>query len=145
MVRVLQPWFRNIKKRLVKAPKVYISDSGLLHSLMGLDDYETLINHIQVGASWEGFILEQIINSLDDNVRPWFYRTQQGAECDLLLEKNDRIVAAVENKYRAVPNISKGFRISMQDTNAKRGYIIAQVDETYHPEEGITEIGRTHV
>lgn len=138
MVRVLQPWFRNIKKRLVKSPKVYIRDSGVLHSLLGLDDYETLINHIQVGASWEGFILEQIINSLDDNVRPWFYRTQQGAECDLLLEKNDRIVAAVEIKYRAVPNISKGFRISMQDTNAKRGYIIAQVDETYHPEEGIT-------
>src|SRR3546814_10394414 len=105
---------------------------------MGCDDYETLINHIEVGDSLEGFILEQIRNSLDDNVRPWIYRTQQGAECDLLLEKNDRIVAAVEIKYRAVPNISKGFRISMQDTNAKRGYIIAQVDETYHPEEGIT-------
>src|SRR3546814_1665087 len=89
-------------------------DSGLLRLLLGLDDYETLINHIQVGASWEGFILEQIINSLDDNVRPWFYRTQQGVECDLLLEKNDRIVAAVEIKYSAVPNIGKGFRISMQ-------------------------------
>lgn len=138
MVRVLQPWFRNIKKRLVKSPKVYIRDSGLLHTLLGLDDYETLINHIQVGASWEGFVLEQIINSLDDNTRPWFYRTQQGAECDLLLEKNDRIVAAVEVKYRAIPNIGKGFRISMKDTNAEKGYIIAQVNEPYNPEEGIT-------
>src|SRR3546814_17942220 len=107
MVRVLQPWFRNIKKRLVKSPKVYIRDSGVLHSLLGLDDYETLINHIQVGASWEGFILEQIINSLDDNVRPWFYRTQQGAECDLLLEKNDRIVAAVEIKRSEERRVGK--------------------------------------
>src|SRR3546814_7186062 len=101
-------------------------DSGLLRLLLGLDDYETLINHIQVGASWAGFILEQIINSLDDNVRPWFYRTQQGAACDLLLEKNDRIVAAVEIKYSAIPNIGKGFSISIQVTNAKQGTNIAQ-------------------
>ncbi|SEL90169.1 ATP-binding protein [Parapedobacter koreensis] len=141
MVRVLQPWFRNIKKRLVKSPKVYIRDSGLLHTLLGLDDLGTLINHIQVGASWEGFVLEQIINSLDDNTHPWFYRTQQGAECDLLLEKNGKIVAAVEIKYAAVPSISKGFRISMEDTEALKGYIIANVDEAYTPEAGITVVG----
>ena len=66
VLRVLPPWFRNLKKRLVKSPKVYIRDSGLLHSLLGLDNHEALLNHISVGVSWEGFVIEQIINSLDD-------------------------------------------------------------------------------
>lgn len=137
MVRVLHPWFRNIKKRLVKSPKVYVRDSGLLHTLLGLDNREALINHMQVGASWEGFVIEQIINALHENIHPWFYRTQQGAECDLLLEKNGSIVAAIEVKYSSVAKVSKGFRISMEDTRAAKGYIIAHVADAYAVEKNI--------
>ena len=138
MLRVLRPWFRNINKRLVKSPKIYLRESGLLHSLLAIDTHETLLNHIVIGASWEGFVIEQIMNCAGDDFRPWFYRTQQGAECDLLLEKNGIIVAAIEIKFGSSPKVSKGFRISMADTNALQGFIIGNGDETYKIEENIT-------
>jgi len=138
MLRVLRPWFRNINKRLVKSPKIYLRESGLLHSLLAIDTHETLLNHIVIGASWEGFVIEQIINCARDEFRPWFYRTQQGAECDLLLEKNGIIVAAIEIKFGSSPKVSKGFRISMADTKALQGFIIGNGEETYKIEEKIT-------
>lgn len=138
MIRLLRPWFSNINKRLVKSPKVYVRDSGLLHSLLGLYTVESLFTNVHVGASWEGFVIEQIINALPFTVQPWFYRTQQGAECDLLLEKNGEIMAAIEIKLGTNPSISKGFRISMQDTGAKAGYIIGKSETTYQIEPYIT-------
>ena len=138
MLRVLRPWFRNINKRLVKSPKIYLRESGLLHSLLAIDTHETLLNHIVIGASWEGFVIEQIMNCAGDDFRPWFYRTQQGAECDLLLEKNGIIVAAIEIKFGSSPKVSKGFRISMADTKALQGFIIGNGEETYKIEEKIT-------
>lgn len=138
MLRVLRPWFRNINKRLVKSPKIYIRDTGLLHSLLGLNDFEGLINHVQVGASWEGFVIEQIINCMDKEMQPWFYRTQHGTECDLLLERNGKIVAAIEIKLGTNPKASKGFYISMEDTGAKGGFIIAAVNEVYKTRDNIT-------
>lgn len=138
ILRVLHPWYRNLKKRLVKSPKLYIRDSGLLHSLLGLDSYESVINHIVVGASWEGFVIEQIINSFDEERQFWFYRTHQGAECDLLIEKNGEVLAAIEIKFGMSPKVSKGFRISMEDTQAKEGFIIGTGTETYKIEDGVT-------
>jgi uncharacterized protein len=138
MVRVLQPWFRNGKKRLVKSPKIYIRDSGILHAFSGLEDYNALINHIQVGASWEGYVVEQIANTLKEGVKPFFYRTQQGAECDLLLEKGGMVKAAIEIKYSVIARISKGFRIAMEDTGAEKGYLLAMTDEVYQAEKNIT-------
>ncbi|MFT4024795.1 MAG: ATP-binding protein [Flavihumibacter sp.] len=138
MVRVLRPWFVNTNKRLVKSPKVYIRDSGILHSLLGLNTYEALLNHVQMGASWEGFVIEQIINNLGDDIQPWFYRTQQGAECDLLLEKNGKVIAAIEIKHGIAPQPGKGFRICMEDTEAAHGYIIGNGEETYEAAEKIT-------
>jgi uncharacterized protein len=131
MIRLLRAWFSNINKRLVKSPKVYVRDSGLLHSLLGLHAEESLLTNVHVGASWEGFVIEQIINALPFDIQAWFYRTQQGAECDLLLERNGNIIAAIEIKRSAHPTISKGFRISMEDTGAKAGYIIGNGKETF--------------
>lgn len=143
MIRLLRPWFNNVNKRLVKSPKLYVRDSGLLHSLLGLHTVESLITNVHVGASWEGFIIEQIINALPHDIQPWFYRTQQGAECDLLLEKNGEILAAIEIKRSINPLISKGFRISMQDTAAKAGYVIGNGKETFkvEPNISITNMG----
>lgn len=138
ILRVLQPWYNNPKKRLTKSPKIYIRDSGILHRLLGLDSYQSIINNMVVGASWEGFVIEQIINSLGDEYKFWFYRTHQGAECDLLIEKKSVVIAAIEIKFGTHPKISKGFRISMEDTGAKHGYIIGNGDQTYKIEENIT-------
>ncbi len=138
MIRALRPWFANTNKRLVKSPKIYIRDSGILHSLLGLNSFDALLNHVQRGASWEGFVIEQIINNLGDDIRPWFYRTQQGAECDLLLEKNGEVIAVIEIKHGMAPKASKGFRICMADTEAVHGYLIGNGEETYEAEEKIT-------
>ena len=138
MLRVLRPWFRNINKRLVKSPKIYLRDSGLLHSLLHIDSQEALLNHIAVGASWEGFVIEQIINCAGDKFTPWFYRTQQGTECDLLLEHNEKVVAAIEIKLGSSPKLSKGFRIAMEDTQAAHGYLIGNGTDTFKAEKNIT-------
>ncbi len=138
MLRVLRPWFRNINKRLVKSPKVYLRDSGLLHNLLNINTKDALLNHISVGASWEGFVIEQIVNCAADDINAWFYRTQQGAECDLILERNNMVVAAIEIKLGSSPKVSKGFRISMEDTRAKQGFLIGNGKATYKMEEHIT-------
>ena len=138
MIRLLKPWFANTNKRVVKSPKVYIRDSGLLHSLLGLHSHESVINHVQMGASWEGFVIEQIINNLETNVQPWFYRTQQGAECDLLLEKNGMVIAAIEIKHSTSPTARKGFRICIEDTGASQAFIIGNGNETFKIDEKIT-------
>lgn len=144
ILRVLQPWHRNLKKRLVKSPKIYLRDSGLLHSLLGLDTFEDVINHFIVGSSWEGFVIEQIINCFEDDRQFYFYRTHQGAECDLLIEKNGEVMAAVEVKFGTSPRITKGFRISMQDTQTREGFIIGNGEETYKLEEGISITNLKH-
>ncbi|MBX3242687.1 MAG: ATP-binding protein [Chitinophagaceae bacterium] len=138
MLRILHPWFTNTNKRLVKSPKVYIRDSGLLHSLLGLATYEALLNHVQLGASWEGFVIEQIAGNVKEDIQLFFYRTQHGAECDLLLERNGKVLAAIEIKHGSSPKAGKGFRISMDDTGAAGGYIIGNGEETYKMEEKIT-------
>lgn len=144
ILRVLQPWHRNLKKRLVKSPKIYLRDSGLLHSLLGLDSFENVVNHFIVGASWEGFVIEQIINCFESDRQFYFYRTHQGAECDLLIERNGEVMAAIEVKFGSSPKISKGFRISMEDTGARAGFIIGNSEETYKLEENITITNLKH-
>lgn len=144
IIRILQPWYKNLKKRLVKSPKVYIRDTGILHSLLGLDSYESILNHIIVGNSWECFVIEQIINSYEEERQFWFYRTHQGAECDLLIEKNGEVLAAIEIKFGTSPSVSKGFHISMEDTGAKQGFIIGNGEETYKIEEKITVTNLNH-
>ncbi len=132
MVRRLQPWHANLGKRLVKSPKVYLRDSGLLHALLGIGDDETLSAHPAVGASWEGWALEQVLGNVPETWRPFFFRTSAGAEIDLVLERpgTDGPVA-VEFKYSSAPKVEKGFWIGMQDVGARRGYVVAPVKEPY--------------
>lgn len=137
LIRRLQPYFVNIPKRLVKSPKIYLRDSGILHAFKGLSNLEQLLDDPQIGASWEGFVIEQIILAVQDRAQAFFYRTQQGAECDLILERNNTVLAAIEIKYSSAPSISKGFRITLQDTKARQGFIIAQTNESYQVESAI--------
>lgn len=141
MVRTLQPFSQNIKKRLVKSPKVFIRDSGLLHSLTGVDSMSTLQNLVLVGASWEGFVIEQIIDTFGELYEYYFYRTHQGAECDLLLLKNGKVETAIEIKNTLAPGITKGLQISMEDTGAEHGFVICRIDVGYPLSHKVKAVG----
>ena len=130
VVRQLQPWYSNIKKRLVKAPKIYISDTGLLHHLLQIDSLDALHSNPALGSSWEGFCLEQILSTLPFNVQAFYFRTATGNEVDLVLKNLDKQgPVCVEFKYSLTPKIGKGFYIAMEDIKAVRGYIIYPGDE----------------
>ena len=122
MVRQLQPWFENIGKRQVRAPKVYIRDTGLLHALLGLRDFAALEGHPKLGASWEGFALEQIINAAGER-NAWFWATQAGAELDLLLQLGGRRYG-VEVKYGDAPRITKSMNVAISDLALKHLWIV---------------------
>jgi len=141
MVRVLQPFHHNIKKRLVKSPKVFIRDAGLLHSLTGMDSMDSLKNQVLIGASWEGFVIEQIASTFGDRYEYYFYRTHQGAECDLLLVKNGVVKTAIEIKNTLSPKLTKGLQISMEDTGAEKGFVICRIEEGYPLSDKVTAVG----
>ncbi|HUI55292.1 MAG TPA: ATP-binding protein [Bryobacteraceae bacterium] len=125
LVRRLHPWLRNAAKRLVRSPKTYVRDSGLVHALLGIRDLEELLGHPVTGASWEGFIIENILDAAPQGVAPWFYRTSAGAEIDLLLEFGKGDVWAIEVK-RSVgsPRPSKGFHLACDDVKARRRFVV---------------------
>ena len=112
LVRRLSPYFANVGKRLVKSPKVYIRDSGVLHSLLGLGTLDDMLSHPVAGASWEGFAIENLIAAAPFGTDAWFYRTRAGAEFDLLLHLPDRRLWAIEVKRSAAPRAARGFEFA---------------------------------
>ena len=124
MVRQLQPWAGNTRKRLVKSPKVYLRDSGLLHVLLNISDYETLLSHPVLGASWEGFVLESIIQSLSNKWQYSYYRTSGQTELDLVLEGPKNEVFAIEIKRSIAPKVSKGFHSASDDIKATGKFVV---------------------
>lgn len=124
MVRQLQPWSGNTKKRLVKTPKIYIRDSGLLHSLLTIQDFEHLLGHPVLGASWEGFVVETVLNSISTSWTPSYYRSSNQAEIDLVLEKSNQEVWAIEVKRSIAPSLSAGFHRACEDIGATKKWIV---------------------
>lgn len=124
LIRQLQPHHINIKKRLVKSPKIYIRDTGILHNLLYIDSFNILEGHPVKGNSFEGFAIEQILQLAEPEYQPRFYRSHQGAECDLVLTKASKAVFAIEIKYSAAPKPTKGNLISFEDINAEMNFII---------------------
>jgi predicted AAA+ superfamily ATPase len=132
LVRRLQPWTANVSKRLVRTPKVYVRDSGLTHALLGIHDKEELLGHPVVGFSWEGWVLENILNELPASTHSSFYRTAAGAEIDLVLELGSKQRWAIEVKRSlSDPSPSKGFYIGCADIHATRQVVIYPGEETY--------------
>jgi hypothetical protein len=111
----LQPYFVNIHKRLVKSPKLYLRDSGMLHTLADIGDFDMLTRSLWVGSSWEGYVIQQIVADLPYNVRPYFYRTSDGSELDLVLVKGIKPILGVEIKYSNTPKLSRGTHIAAED------------------------------
>jgi predicted AAA+ superfamily ATPase len=124
LIRTLRPWSGNVGKRLVKAPKVYIRDSGITHALLNLTTLDELLGHPVVGASWEGFVLENLLSCLPTGVTPWFYRTSAGAEVDLVIEKNSKEKYAIKIKRSQAPSVSKGFHLGCEDLKATKRFIV---------------------
>jgi hypothetical protein len=135
MIRLLQPQPANLKKRLIKPPKVYVRDSGILHALLEIEDQEELWSHPVYGASWEGFIIENVICELD-RWSPSFFRTAAGAEIDLVLTKGKRRLA-VECKASSAPEVGKGFWNTLNDLGIREAWIIAPVKESYPIEKKV--------
>ena len=136
LIRTLQPWHFNTKKRLVKTPKVYIRDTGMLHNLLFLQNFEQLMGHPQVGNSWEGFVIQQILARLPQNIRPWFYRSQDGSEIDLILSKANNILAALEIKLTNAPKITRGNTEAVNELSPKHAVIINPQADTYQIKGG---------
>lgn len=141
IVRQLRPFHANLKKRLVKTPKVYLRDSGLLHVLLQLEELEDVLGHPAAGPSWEGWAIEQIRALAPANWRPWFYRTSGGAEIDLLLERPGRArPIAFEIKRASDPSPSKGFWSALRDLNVDAGYVVCPCNESYPLGNGVSTL-----
>jgi predicted AAA+ superfamily ATPase len=124
LVRRLPPWSSNLGKRLVRSPKIYVRDSGVLHALLEIETWDELVGHPVVGASWEGFVIENLIAAAGERWTPYFFRTEDGAEIDLLLERAGRPGIAVEVKRGSAPEAGKGFRLAAQTLKVKRKYVV---------------------
>ena len=131
MVRQLRPWSGNSRKRLVKSPKVYVRDSGLVHRLAQVPDLETLLGHPLCGRSWEGFVIEQIVSDLPDGWEASYYRTSAQAEIDLVLTGPRRRVLAIEIKRSTSPVPAKGFLLGCEDVKATERYIVMPSGEAH--------------
>jgi len=144
MVRRLQPHLVNVGKRLVKSPKVYLRDSGVLHALLGLATVRDLQGHPVAGASWEGFVVEQVAAAMPLDAQLGFYRTAAGAELDLVIEQGTRKVA-VEIKFSSTPKPTQGFWQALQDLQIDRAYVIAPVWRRYPLAERVEVVPVTEV
>jgi len=132
LVRKIPPYFANIKKRLVKSPKVYIRDSGLLHGLLGIRDFENLLGHPIIGNSWEGFVLENLINCSPTGTKSSFYRTSGGAEVDLVLELPGKQAPWVfEVKHGIMGKLNKGFYYAVEDIAPEKSFVVHKGKDSF--------------
>jgi predicted AAA+ superfamily ATPase len=138
MVRRLQPWFVNATKRLVKSPKVYVRDSGILHALLNLGSIDDILSHPIAGTSWEGFVIEQVFQFKPPDTQAYFYRTHDGAECDVVLVKGIKPIACIEIKISNAPTISRGFYESVADLKPEFKFVLTPDSDEYNIKEDVT-------
>lgn len=142
LVRKLRPYSTNAGKRLVKSPKIYVRDSGLVHALLGIGTFETLSGHPVVGMSWEGFVIESLLAAAPDRTTASFYRTLAGAEIDLLLDlPGNRGRWAIEIKRSLSPKLERGFHHAREDLELDRSFVVYPGADHYPVAEGISVIG----
>lgn len=135
MVRILPPFENNVKKRLAKTPRIYIRDSGILHSLLNIRDLNTLFSHPVLGASWETMVIENILGTIDCD-KAGFYRTMNGAEIDLVIERNG-VRVGIECKSSLTPSVERGIYSCMEDLHLNVAYVAAPVSSSYFLKENI--------
>ena len=141
LVRRLRPWSVNTGKRLVKAPKVYVRDSGLVHALLGLGNLHDVAGHPVCGLSYEGFCIDNLLAATHDSVTPYTYRTHAGAEIDLVLERNATPWMAIEIKRSTTPLLSKGFDLACNDLGVRQRFVVYPGTERFPMRHGTQAIG----
>lgn len=141
LVRRVQPWHSNTGKRLVKSPKVFVRDSGLVHALLGIGTHDALLSHPVVGNSWEGFALETLLNAAPINTSSGFYRTSNGAEVDLLLDMPGQGLWAIEVKRGATSKPRRGFYSACEDLQPAKRWLVYPGAESYPVGDGVQAIG----
>ncbi|NOQ51373.1 MAG: AAA family ATPase [Desulfuromonadaceae bacterium] len=141
LIRRLQPWRSNVGKRLVKTPKVYVRDSGIVHALLGIEDFNSLLGHPVVGGSWEGFVIENILASISERIPRSFYRTSGGAEIDLILEPAASERWAIEIKLSTAPKVKKGFYSACDDIQATRKILIYSGEDSFPMKDNVEAMG----
>jgi uncharacterized protein len=145
LVRRLQPWFQNVGKRLTKAPKIYVRDSGILHALLRIDHFNTLISHPIVGASWEGFVIEQVAAVLPENADLYYYRTNSGAEIDLLIAWPGGTLWAIEIKRSESSALSRGFHEGCLDLEPERKYLVHGGEKAFPYSDEVQAVSLVHL
>ena len=124
LIRRIEPWFATVKKRLVKSPRYYVRDSGVLHRLLGIGNFDALLSNPTLGKSWEGFVIENIHSVLPRLAETYFYRTAAGAEIDLVIKMPNSEIWAVEIKHGVAPKIGKHFSSTCDDVEAQKKFLI---------------------
>lgn len=142
LVRRLLPWTSNTRKRLVRSPKVYVRDSGIVHALLRLASYEDVLRHPIAGASWEGFAIENMLNVVDPwLVQPSFYRSHGGAEADLVLSWRDGRRWLIEIRRTSAPKLHRGFTSAWEDVQPERGFVVHAGERRFPVRRGVEAIG----
>ena len=140
LVRRLPPWSKNAGKRLVRSPKVYVRDSGLVHALLGLRDLDAVLGHPVTGGSWEGFVIENLLAAAPSGTSACFYRTAVGAEIDLVLDLPPKERWAIEIKRSSAPVLSKGFYLGCGDIKATRRMVVHAGEDTFGLGDGVEAV-----
>lgn len=143
LVRSLESYIINVKKRLVKAPKVYVRDSGILHQLLQINDFNQLLGNPVFGSSWEGVVIENVIAEMPE-WQPYFYRTATGDEIDLVMVKGDRKIA-IECKASTAPQLTKGFWTVIDDIKPEHVWVVAPINDSYPIKENVTVCGLSQI
>ena len=139
LLRRLPPYLPNVRKRLVKSPKTYVRDSGLLHALLGIHSVDELLGHPVAGMSWEGFVLENLLAAAPEHVRAAFYRTAAGAEIDLVLELGGCAgIWAVEVKKNSAPKLERGFHSALEDLQPDHAFVVYTGSDRYLKSQNVT-------
>jgi predicted AAA+ superfamily ATPase len=141
LVRQLPPWSGNLSKRLVRTPKVYLRDSGLVHALLGLATLDDVLSHPVVGASWEGFVIEQLIAAAGPQRQAMYFRTAAGAEADLVFERGGRVEMVIEVKRSSAPTVSSGLRVACADLQPAHAFVVHGGEGEWPMRDSVTAIG----
>ena len=140
LVRRLEPWQANVKKRLIKSPRYYVCDSGILHRLLGINTYDALLSHPVLGKSWEGFVIENIHSVLPSRSETYFYRTVAGAEIDLVIRMPSSEVLAIEIKHGVAPKIGKHYGETCKDVGATHKYVLYGGEDEFPVGGGVSVV-----
>ena len=141
LIRRLPAWHRNVGKRLVKSPKVYVRDSGIAHALLGIETKEHLLGHPVVGQTWESFVIETLVGAAPEGTEASFYRTSAGAEIDLVLALPNRRLWAIEIKRSSAPKIERGFHVACADLRPEKRFLVYPGDERFSLAQETRAIG----